>query len=64
MVCLSRAAPVGNFSFNLNWDFLVGLNLDNFGYFLTFFYLLLFTFFFIPEVKNSYMSNKTIKIIL
>ena len=37
--------------------------LDNFGHFLTFLYLLLFTFFLIPEIKNSYMLNKVIKIL-
>ena len=37
--------------------------LDNFGHFLTFLYFLLFTFFLIPEIKNSYMLNKVIKIL-
>ena len=38
--------------------------LDDFGLVVTFFYLLLLTFFLIPEIKNSYMLKKTVKILL
>jgi len=55
---LSRADSVGNASFNLNWDSLVGLFNDDFGHILTFFYFLLFTFLLIPGIKNIQTLRK------